>query len=172
VNEGELTGQARTHISAVADPACLLHAQVVTPFLNLRRAAQADGIDLVPMSSFRDFARQLVIWNGKFSGERPMYDAAGALLEAGALTAMERIDAILLWSALPGASRHHWGTDLDLVDRGAPAAGYQIKLTREEWTRMLLDSDSFAPSRACVPACNRSPGISASRRLRNRHGEA
>jgi LAS superfamily LD-carboxypeptidase LdcB len=133
VNEGELTGQARTHISAVADPACLLHAQVVTPFLNLRRAAQADGIDLVPMSSFRDFARQLVIWNGKFSGERPMYDAAGALLEAGALTAMERIDAILLWSALPGASRHHWGTDLDLVDRGAPAAGYQIKLTREEF---------------------------------------
>jgi LAS superfamily LD-carboxypeptidase LdcB len=133
VNEGELTGQARTHISAVADPACLLHAQVVTPFLNLRRAAQADGIDLVPMSSFRDFARQLVIWNGKFSGERPMYDAGGALLEAGALTAMERIDAILLWSALPGASRHHWGTDLDLVDRGAPAAGYQIKLTREEF---------------------------------------
>lgn len=133
MNEGELTGQARTHISAVADPACLLHAQVVTPFLNLRRAAQADGIDLVPMSSFRDFARQLVIWNGKFSGERPMYDAAGALLEAGALTAMERIDAILLWSALPGASRHHWGTDLDLVDRGAPAAGYQIKLTREEF---------------------------------------
>ena len=38
----------------------------------------------------------------------------GVQLDAAALTPRERIDAILLWSALPGASRHHWGTDLDL----------------------------------------------------------
>ena len=133
MNAGELTGQARTHISSVADPRCLLHAQVVVPFLNLRRAAEADGIDLVPWSSFRDFGRQLAIWNGKFSGERPMYDAAGLKLDPGALTPAERIDAILLWSALPGASRHHWGTDLDLVDRKSIDAGYPIKLTREEF---------------------------------------
>jgi LAS superfamily LD-carboxypeptidase LdcB len=132
MNEGELTGQARTHISAVADPQCLLHAHVVTPFLNLRRAAQADGIDLLPLSSFRDFSRQLAIWNEKFSGERPMYDAAGQALEAGALAPAARIDAILLWSALPGASRHHWGTDLDLIDRNA-APMDQIKLTCEEF---------------------------------------
>lgn len=133
MNVGELTGQARSHISAVSDPECLLHAHVVTPFLNLRRAAERDGIDLVPMSSFRDFARQMAIWNGKFNGERPLYDAMGTLIDAGALTPAERVDAILLWSALPGASRHHWGTDLDLVDRSAPAAGYQIKLTRAEF---------------------------------------
>jgi LAS superfamily LD-carboxypeptidase LdcB len=133
VNEGELTGQARTHIAAVADPECLLHAQAVAPFLNLRRAAQADGIDLVPMSSFRDFARQLAIWNGKFSGERPMYDASGLKIDADALRPRERIEAILLWSALPGASRHHWGTDIDLVDRKATEAGYRIKLTPEEF---------------------------------------
>jgi LAS superfamily LD-carboxypeptidase LdcB len=133
VNPGELTGQARTHIAAVADPECLLHAQAVAPFLNLRRAAQADGIDLKPLSSFRDFARQLAIWNGKFSGERPMYDALGVKLNAAALTPWERIEAILLWSALPGASRHHWGTDVDLVDGKATEAGYQIKLTREEF---------------------------------------
>ena len=54
----------------------------MAPFLNLRRAAQADGIDLEPLSSFRDFARQLTIWNGKFSGERPMLDAAGMRLDA------------------------------------------------------------------------------------------
>jgi LAS superfamily LD-carboxypeptidase LdcB len=133
VNHAELTGQVRTHIAAVAEPECLLHAQAVAPFLNLRRAAQADGIDLVPMSSFRDFGRQLAIWNGKFSGERPMYDALGVLLNAAALTPRERIEAILLWSALPGASRHHWGTDVDLVDGKATEAGYQIKLTREEF---------------------------------------
>jgi LAS superfamily LD-carboxypeptidase LdcB len=133
VNDAELTGQARTHIAAVADPPCLLHAQVVTPFLNLRRAARDEGIDLVATSSFRDFGRQLSIWNGKFSGERPMLDASGAQLDAATLTPRQRIDAILLWSALPGASRHHWGTDLDLVDRALSEAGYQIKLTREEF---------------------------------------
>jgi LAS superfamily LD-carboxypeptidase LdcB len=133
VNDGELTGQARTHIAAVADPACHLHHQVVAPFLNLRRAALDEGIDLQAESSFRDFARQLAIWNAKFSGERPMFDASGSKLDAESLTPRARIDAILLWSALPGASRHHWGTDLDLVDRCVSKAGYQIKLTREEF---------------------------------------
>jgi LAS superfamily LD-carboxypeptidase LdcB len=133
VNDGELTGQTRTHIAAVADPACLLHAHVVAPFLNLRRAALDAGIDLVAESGFRDFARQLTIWNGKFSGARPLLDASGAQLDAAALTPRQRVDAILLWSALPGASRHHWGTDLDLVDRKASDAGYQIKLTPQEF---------------------------------------
>jgi LAS superfamily LD-carboxypeptidase LdcB len=133
VNEAELTGQARTHITAVADPPCQLHARVVAPFLNLRRAALAQGIDLVASSSFRDFGRQLTIWNGKFSGERPMFDASGAKLDAATLTPRERVDAILLWSALPGGSRHHWGTDVDLVDRCLSEAGYQIKLTRQEF---------------------------------------
>ena len=131
MNEGELTGQVRTHIAEVAVPNCLLHAQAVRPFLNLRRAALADGIDLAPMSSFRDFERQLAIWNGKWSGARPVYDAGGAALDAAELHPEERVDAILLWSALPGASRHHWGTDLDLIDGNASAEGYPDKLTRK-----------------------------------------
>src|SRR5260370_41525203 len=115
MNDGELTGQARTHIAAFADPQCLLHAQVVMPFLNLRRAAQADGIDLVPMSSFRDFGRQLAIWNGKFSGERPMYDAAGRAHAPRAVTAAERVDALFLWCALTADRRHPLCTGLDMV---------------------------------------------------------
>jgi LAS superfamily LD-carboxypeptidase LdcB len=105
--------------------------QAVKPFLNLRKAARAQGIDLVPLSSFRDFDRQLGIWNGKFRGEKPMVDAAGNRLDAAALAPRERVAAILLWSALPGASRHHWGTDLDLIDGNVNAEGYPDKLTRE-----------------------------------------
>jgi LAS superfamily LD-carboxypeptidase LdcB len=131
VNAGELTGQVRTHVAAVAEPDCTLHTQVIAPFLNLRRAALADGIDLVPLSSFRDFSRQLDIWNAKFSGGKPLFSADGATLDALALAPQDRIDAILLWSALPGASRHHWGTDIDLIDRNAPSDGYRDKLTRE-----------------------------------------
>ncbi len=130
MNDGELTGRLRTHIAEVAEPNCLLHAQAVRPFLNLRRAARADGIDLAPLSGFRDFERQLAIWNGKFSGARPMHDAGGGRIDAAALAPADRVTAILLWSALPGASRHHWGTDLDVIDGNAQAQGYPDKLTR------------------------------------------
>ena len=133
MNPGELTGQVRTHITDVADPYCALHNQAVTAFLGLRKAALADGFNLMPQSSFRDFSRQLTIWNGKFSGERPMYDSLGHPIDASRLTPAERVEAILLWSALPGASRHHWGTDVDLVDRNATAPGYQIRLIPEEF---------------------------------------
>ena len=129
----ELTGRARTHIVEISEPPCALHAAAVTPFLNLRRAARSEGFDLVPVSSFRDFARQLAIWNAKFSGEKPLYDADGRTLEAVRLAAEDRIAAILRWSALPGASRHHWGTDLDLIDREAMAAGYRVQLTAAEY---------------------------------------
>ena len=130
----ELTGRVRTHIVDLQDPACALHSFAVAPFLSLRRAALADGFDLVPESSFRDFARQLAIWNGKFLGTRPLYDASGRALDAAQLSPSERVAAILVWSALPGASRHHWGTDLDLIDRKALAPGYRVQLTAAEFT--------------------------------------
>ena len=66
MNQAELTGRARTHIAEIAAPACLLHHDTAVPFLQLRRAASAQDIDLVAVSGFRDFERQLQIWNGKF----------------------------------------------------------------------------------------------------------
>jgi LAS superfamily LD-carboxypeptidase LdcB len=133
VNDGELTGQTRTHIADVQEPICALHKHVGAPFRNLRRAALAEGFDVVPHSSFRDFSRQLAIWNGKFSGERPVYGLSGELIDVSELAPTERIEAILSWSALPGASRHHWGTDVDLIDRKATPPGYRVQLTPEEF---------------------------------------
>jgi hypothetical protein len=43
------------------------------------------------------------------------------------------LEAILLWSALPGASRHHWGTEVDVVDRSACPPGYRPQLTTAEF---------------------------------------
>ena len=59
----ELTGRSRGHVVELDLPRCTLHRDVVLPFLALRGAALADGIDLVPASSFRDFERQRSIWN-------------------------------------------------------------------------------------------------------------
>jgi LAS superfamily LD-carboxypeptidase LdcB len=134
VTPGELTGRARTHIVELTDPACALHVHTVVPFMNLRRAARAAGFDLKPQSSFRDFDRQIAIWNGKYCGERPLYDAHGRPLEVSQLSPSERIAAILLWSALPGTSRHHWGTDVDLIDAAAIAPDYRVQLTPQEFS--------------------------------------
>ena len=101
----QLTGRVRTHLRELKEPPCALHLDVMQPFLAMRAAAAADGIDLVAFSSFRDFDRQLGIWNGKFRGERPMQDRSGNALNALELPPAERVEAILWWSALPGASR-------------------------------------------------------------------
>jgi len=129
----ELTGRSRSHIVDLAEPACSLHHAVVAPFLALRAAAAADGIDLLPVSSFRDFARQLAIWNGKCRGERELRDQHGELVAAMSLDADSLVATILHWSALPGASRHHWGTDLDVVDAAAMPEGYRPQLVSSEF---------------------------------------
>lgn len=129
----QLTGRTRDHLTELSDPRCTLHRQVVAPFLAMRAAAAADGIDLVAFSSFRDFDRQLAIWNSKYRGERPMQDRAGRTLNPGALSPAERVTAILWWSALPGASRHHWGTDFDVMDLAALPPGYRIQVVPAEY---------------------------------------
>ncbi len=133
MNAQELTGRARTHLGDLPELQRSLHAQAIMPFTAMRRAARAAGFDLYPWSAFRDFERQLAIWNAKYSGERPMQDSDGKPLNVAELEPEQRITAILRWSALPGASRHHWGTDVDLVDRDAIPAGYQVVLSQEEF---------------------------------------
>jgi LAS superfamily LD-carboxypeptidase LdcB len=130
-----LTGRSRSHIVDIEDPRCSLHRDVVQPFLTMRLAARCDGIDLVPTSSFRDYGRQLAIWNGKCRGERELRGADGQSLDPRTLTEEQLVDAILVWSALPGASRHHWGTDMDVIDAGAMPAGYVVQLVDEEYAR-------------------------------------
>jgi LAS superfamily LD-carboxypeptidase LdcB len=99
----------------------------------MRAAAAIDGIDLVAFSGFRDFDRQLAIWNGKWRGERPLQDRAGRALDVHALSPADRVTAILWWSALPGASRHHWGTDIDVMDAAAMPAGYKLQVVPAEY---------------------------------------
>jgi LAS superfamily LD-carboxypeptidase LdcB len=111
----------------------MLHRAAVRPFLAMREAAALAGFDLVPVSSFRDFGRQRAIWNAKFRGERVALDRAGKPMDITALGPGARVEAILLWSALPGASRHHWGSEVDVADGKPMAAGYVPKLEVGEY---------------------------------------
>ncbi|MBL8271750.1 M15 family metallopeptidase [Steroidobacter sp.] len=133
MNELELTGQARTHVVELAEPRCMLHYEAVASFLAMRDAARVDGIDLAPRSSFRDFQAQIGIWNRKWQGERPIYDRQGALLDRAQLSDSATVDAILCWSAIPGGSRHHWGSDVDVIDAAAVPPGYNVELLPAEY---------------------------------------
>jgi LAS superfamily LD-carboxypeptidase LdcB len=137
----QLTGRVRTHVldlpaSAAAEVSagCILHPDAAAAFLGMRAAAAQSDIDLVAVSSFRSFQQQLAIWNDKFHGRRPLLDHAGRALDVAVMTEEQIVRAILLWSALPGASRHHWGTEVDLIDRAALAHGQRAQLIPQEYT--------------------------------------
>jgi hypothetical protein len=49
------------------------------------------------------------------------------------MTASQIVGAILHWSALPGASRHHWGTEIDVIDRAALGDGRKAQLVPAEY---------------------------------------
>lgn len=105
---------------------------VAAAFTQLQADAAVAGFDLSIASSYRSFWRQLAIFNGKASGERPIHDDEGRAVAAAELSAGEQLAAILRFSALPGTSRHHWGTDLDVFDAAALQGGAQVQLTPQE----------------------------------------
>jgi LAS superfamily LD-carboxypeptidase LdcB len=91
--------------------------EVCEAFKQMQAAAAQDNLDIQIVSSYRSFDRQLQIWENKWSGKAKLLDANEKVLDATELSDQEKIYAILTWSALPGASRHHWGTDLDVYDK-------------------------------------------------------
>ena len=132
LNELEVTGRARSHVVQVDDLRFAAQPAVVVAFLEMRAAAAKSGFDLLPISSFRDHRTQLRIWNQKFSGKKPLFDMDGHARDFAALSERQIVEAIINWSALPGGSRHQWGTEIDVVDGAAMLAGYSPKLLPEE----------------------------------------
>jgi LAS superfamily LD-carboxypeptidase LdcB len=128
-----LTGRSSHHVQVLPGTHLRVHPALLAPLEAMRSAAAAAGIRLEPVSAFRDFEQQRAIWNAKFSGARVLLGADGVPLSPRPQNEEDLIEAILLWSALPGASRHHWGTDLDVIDRAALAPGAAPQLTRAEF---------------------------------------
>ena len=75
-------------------------------FLDMKKAAYSDGIDIKIVSSYRDFYRQESIWERKYM----------RYTEDDGMDPLKAIDKIIEYSTIPGTSRHHWGTDIDIID--------------------------------------------------------
>ncbi|MEM7037529.1 MAG: M15 family metallopeptidase, partial [Bacteroidota bacterium] len=74
-------------------------------------AAKTEGINLKIVSATRPFSSQKGIWEAKWTGARRV---EGQNLATEVPDPKERALKILRFSSMPGTSRHHWGTDIDL----------------------------------------------------------
>ncbi len=127
----QLTGLDDTHLVTLPD-GHRLQGLVARAFAALHSDARQAGFELAIASSFRPFSRQLAIWNGKASGLRPVHDDQDRAVAMDQLSPAQQLHAILRFSALPGTSRHHWGTDLDVFDAAAVAPDYHVQLSAQE----------------------------------------
>lgn len=63
----------------------------------------------------------------------PILGRDGRPLDPATLDDAAKVDAILCWSAVPGGSRHHWGTDIDVIDATALPADGRVELVPAEY---------------------------------------
>ena len=129
----ELTGRTTDHLIFEENTNRYFHKDIYQDYLRLKSEALQQGIELYVLSSFRSFENQLTIWNKKARGERTLLDDDGNALRYADMSPNEVLFSILRWSALPGASRHHWGTDIDFVDKKTWPEGYDVQLIPSEF---------------------------------------
>jgi zinc D-Ala-D-Ala carboxypeptidase len=81
-----------------------LRRKACKAFVAMYDSAAQSGVALTALSATRPFGHQASIWNRKWN--RP---------QAMGMAPVERARHILRFSSMPGSSRHHWGTDIDMV---------------------------------------------------------
>ena len=127
-----ITGLSQLHLIQRKD-GFKLQPEASKQFDAMAAAAELDGIKLSIVSAFRSYQRQALIWQAKLTGKRTVYDLNNQPVRLDSLNIKAKLNAVLLFSALPGASRHHWGTDIDLYDANAVASDYQPRLEPVEY---------------------------------------
>lgn len=101
-------------------------------------------------------------------------DANSQPLDVSSLDDGERCEAILRWSAMPGSSRHHWGSDLDIYDPDLLPVDSSLQLEPWEyeeggyfaalnaWLSVHMHEYGFIGLMRTISAVSQSnPGISA-----------
>jgi len=82
----------------------LLAEETLAAFEAMKAAAARDHIGINMASAYRSYERQLQIWNNKY-----------ATFTQEGISPQEAIQKIIEYSTIPGTSRHHWGTDIDIT---------------------------------------------------------
>ncbi len=88
-----------------------LRKDVFEAFKKMADDAKKAGFKLEIKSSTRNFENQKNIWEKKWIGTTILEDNTKA---SDIADPVARARKILLYSSMPGTSRHHWGTDIDI----------------------------------------------------------
>lgn len=86
-----------------------MHKAAKEAFNRMKLEAAKENIKLEVVSAYRSFQRQKEIFERKYK----QFTNQGLSPEAS-------LQKIIEYSTIPGTSRHHWGTDLDIIDANAP----------------------------------------------------
>lgn len=86
-----------------------LRKEASDSFMEMQVEARKEGLQIYSVSSYRSYDRQEGIWNRKYD----RFTGQG-------LSPTKAIEKIIEYSTIPGTSRHHWGTDIDLIDKRVP----------------------------------------------------
>ncbi len=86
-----------------------MHKDAKAAFLKMKIAVAKENINIEVVSAYRSFQRQTEIFEGKYT----KFTAEG-------LSPEKAIQKIIDYSTIPGTSRHHWGTDIDIIDANVP----------------------------------------------------
>ncbi len=89
-----------------------LRKDVFEAYVKMYDAAIKEGVALQIRSATRNFTYQKGIWERKWTGATTLSD--GTNVAKDLTTPKEKALKILEYSSMPGTSRHHWGTDIDL----------------------------------------------------------
>lgn len=111
----------------------LAQSSAILALRALQQDAKQHGFDLEVCSGFRSFERQAQLFGAKFLGQRPILDRNEQVISEPIVDEIERMRAILVFSALPGFSRHHFGSDFDIYASNCLPIGQSLQLTYHEY---------------------------------------
>lgn len=93
------------------------------------------GFELRIASAYRSFYKQFKIFDDKFKGKRPVLDENENPIDISTLSDEQKVLEILRFSAVPGFSRHHFGTDFDIYAVNLLPEGKHLELTAREYQK-------------------------------------
>ena len=86
----------------------------------MMKSAKKDGFSIKVVSAYRNFNHQNRIWNRKYT----------KFINQG-YSSKQAVNKVLEYTAIPGTSRHHWGTEVDL------STDYSLENNKAKFVRWM-----------------------------------
>ncbi|MDT8309797.1 MAG: M15 family metallopeptidase [Bacteroidales bacterium] len=122
-----------------------LRKEAYEAFVRMKNSAKKENISLTIVSGTRNFDSQKSIWEAKWNGQRKVevYDLTTIQ------DPVERARMILRYSSMPGTSRHHWGTDIDI--NSVSPAYFESEQGKKTYTWLVAHAPDFGFCQTYTP---------------------